>query len=531
MTPQPTKHRLRAILGCAVSSPEQAEDEKQSLETQERLLREKATAEGWEVVDVLVIPGFSRRYYNWPEFAADALRAGIDAPTRLMEHWRRGDFDVLAWRYGSRFAREQSIFGEVVARTIDGGGRVYTLQDGWIDRANYRMFIAMGGYTAATEIDKLVAGREEGMKRRAERGLRTGPSVIFSHLPMFDAKGKEIGKRVDESKRRLWDDVLTLLLEGVPWNRFEIELLERFGHAQPDGRPYFNRAFYDILHTPTFWGHTAWNYRAKGKPNRTKTGFWVFEEGRPVPEGVHIYYHTHEPVYTGEQADRAIAELKRRGTLIRGGAAPAYTSPFSGLLVCAECGYLLSYHRSTTSGYVSYRCMSRFYGRHYPQRAACTQRGGIAVAAIRAWLDAWMQPGLESGRADMLFQPQQTTDRPAQLAAEIDAATKYLRGLIKQRADVEGSAARLLADEIRSASSHLDRLEALLADERAAEQERAKISDAQQQALEYIRDMPDFWEQDTRVIHQYLAQLFGDWRMMYLDKQILGVEYRPPHRY
>jgi hypothetical protein len=112
---------LRAVLWCAVSDEKQAREEKIGLAEQERLLREKAEGEGWLIVDILIVPGFSRRFYNYPEFMAAALKDGIEAPKRLMEHWNAGDFDVLACRYGSRFAREQSIFGEVVARTIDMG--------------------------------------------------------------------------------------------------------------------------------------------------------------------------------------------------------------------------------------------------------------------------------------------------------------------------------------------------------------------------------------------------------------------------
>jgi hypothetical protein len=114
---------LCVVLWCAVSSAEQAADEKASLGEQERELRELAAREDWQIVDVLIVPGFSRRYYNFPEFAEAAAREGIEAGKRLLEHFDRRDFDVFACRDGSRFGREQSIFGEVVARVIDSGAR------------------------------------------------------------------------------------------------------------------------------------------------------------------------------------------------------------------------------------------------------------------------------------------------------------------------------------------------------------------------------------------------------------------------
>lgn len=525
-----SKRRLRAILGCAVSSPEQAQDEKQSLETQERLLREVAAREGWDVVDVLIIPGFSRRYYNFPEFMEASLREGHDAPSRLWQHWMRRDFDVLAWRYGNRFAREQSIFGEIVARTIDQGALMYTLQDGWIDKSNYRMFIAMGGYAAATEVDKLVAGRIEGMKRRAERGLRTGPSVVVSHLPVFDEKGKETGVRVDESKRQLWDDVATLLLEGVSWSTFEAELYNRFGHTRQDGRPYPTRAFYVLLHLPVFWGHTAWNYRPSGQTKITRQSFWPLEEGHEVPDGVTVYYNTHDPVYTGEQAEAVKAELKRRRDFMKGHASPRHTKPFTGLLVCEECGFLLSYYGYSKRNYEAYRCISHYFNPlHYPERAKCSQRGQLSLKVIQEWIEDWLRPALQTRRAETLFRVQSTQARIEQLQSEVQDADKHLRNLVNRWADAEGRAAAVLGEEVRRAEAHLEHLEQLLAAERAREHERAKVESQQQRALEQIAEMglAAFWKQDRRIIHQQLVNLFGEWRMVVADKEILGVEYKP----
>jgi geranylgeranyl pyrophosphate synthase len=111
----------------------------------------------------------------------------------------------------------------------------------------------------------------------------------------------------------------------------------------------------------------------------------------------------------------------------------------------------------------------------------------------------------------------------------VDAAAAHLRGLIHQRADAAGAAARLLAEEIQRASAHLERLETLLKEAQSQAYERARIESSQQRALERIADVgiAEFWQQESRAIHQTLADLFGDWRMVVLDKEILGAEYRP----
>ena len=98
---------LRAIIWCAVSTKGQAVEEKDSLPTQEADARAKCDAEGWEVVDVLKVPGHSRNYIDIHECARDMRKNGIDAFDKLIRHWEDRDFDVLVARDGDRFARTQ----------------------------------------------------------------------------------------------------------------------------------------------------------------------------------------------------------------------------------------------------------------------------------------------------------------------------------------------------------------------------------------------------------------------------------------
>lgn len=244
--------QLRAVLWCAVSDEKQARDEKISLVEQERLLRQKAEDEGWLIVDVLIVPGFSRRFYNYPEFIEAAAREGIDAPRRMMDHWQAQDFDVLTCRYGSRFAREQSIFGEVVARTIDGGARIYTIENGWVDKSNYRMFISMVGYSSAAEVDQLKQRFQDGMNKRAERGLPVSAQIVISHKVIRDDLGNALELVVNEDRRRMFDDLAEILLTGISWGEIPNLLFER-GHATKKGKPWSTAVLWRALHSPWFW--------------------------------------------------------------------------------------------------------------------------------------------------------------------------------------------------------------------------------------------------------------------------------------
>ncbi len=240
-------------------------------------------------------------------------------------------------RDGDRFARTQALHAYVVERTINIKARVYSLQDGWIDDTNYRMFIAMSGYKAAGDIDRLVKARDKSITARAERGLPITSRIPMSHEVVRDLKsGKAMCLQVNESKRRLWNDLAELVLEGVAWDRIEIELYERFGHANENGEPYYANCMYRLLMKPVFWGHTARHHNSATSKNGFRFGHWIWDESESLPDGATIFRNTHESVWTGELADRIKAEINRRSETVRGSSRLMRTHLFSGLGVCAE---------------------------------------------------------------------------------------------------------------------------------------------------------------------------------------------------
>ena len=140
------------------------------------------------------VPGHSRRYIDFHELASDAAQKGIDAFHQLTRHWEARDFDVMIVLDGNRFARTQALHAYITEQTIGIGARIYSLVDGWIDKQNYRMWIAMNGYKSAGEIDRFVAERDKAMTARAERGLPISSRIPISHKIIRDAK---TGKAID----------------------------------------------------------------------------------------------------------------------------------------------------------------------------------------------------------------------------------------------------------------------------------------------------------------------------------------------
>lgn len=514
----------RRVVGlCAVSTVPQAnKEEKVSLEEQERLIRERAAADGDVLVDMLIIPGFSRRYYNLYDLIEEAGRAGHDAPRRLLEHIRARDFDVLMCRYGNRMAREQSIFGEIVARVIDAGAEIFTLADGLIHAGNYRMYISMAGYAAATEVDRLVQGRKDAMQKRAARGLPVSSRVMSTHHLVRDEHGAAVELRVDPAKRRLLDDIATLLLEGVGFNSLGALLYERYGHLRPDGSPYGNALLYNWLHSPTFWGHTAQHHSGR-------YGTWVYDDRAVPPEGVSLYRNTHEPAYTGVLAEQIKTELRRRSELKAGQMNNAHANPFTGLVVCAGCGWRMTH--AIGKRWRGYVCASNTTRFKYTPRADCDSRPRIIhFDKLQTWVDGFLRELLDSAQPlQFRFDDQDYTTRAAQLETEITSCERRIAGLLIQRADTPPASQTILTNLIQAEDRRLLVLrEQRQSAARQAEQHSAERAAARAAWDAFTAVWPQFWTLPPDSVNRLLYGVFGDFKLFAHSGEI--VDFKPHRR-
>lgn len=512
----------RAVIWSAVSTKAQAEDERESLPTQEAEARAICDKNGWQVVDILIVPGHSRRYNNLYKCAEEMRAAGIDALDRLIAHWEQKDFDVLIVRDGNRFARKQGMHATIVEEVIDSGAVIYSIMDGMVDEKNFRFFIAMNGYKSAQEIDELVKKIDLGMEGRAKRGLPVSSTVIGSHTLIRDERsGRAVKLVVNEDKRRLWLDLATLLLEGKAWRALEQEMFAVYGHANPLGEPYQHHYYHKIIHTPTFWGHIARNYK------HAIRGMWSIEPGHPVPPGVSIYYDKVEPVYTGELAERVKAELVRRHTVIKGSASPMTTRRFTGLFICGGCGYGMTYNQS--KGWEAYQCMSKY--EKSPTRDTCTVTKRVPQKQAQATLHRLLKLALNSMSLEELYMQQTgeeaVTEQIALVEREMEQTEKTLRRLILQQASADESLSSLYAEEIQSSTAKRKTLQARQRD--LQQQHRRTDRQTALRGLEELKAMTleVFWQQENRVINQTLHRLMGNRRFVVVDGEITGTMPAP----
>ena len=521
-----TSKKIPAIIWASVSTAPQATEDKESLPTQEAEARAVAARHGWDVIDVLRVTGHSRRYIDIHECSRDMLAEGINAFDRLLWHWQHTKNFVLIVRDASRFARTQSLHATVVETTIDKGSRIYSLSDGVIDSDNYRMWIAMGGYASAGEIDRLVKGRKRAMKQRAAIGLPTTSQVLVSHMVIRDPKThKAVRLVVNPAHRRLWDDLAKLLLAGVGYAQLGRDLYVHFGHVNPrTGKPFHHLSLYETLMSPTFWGHSG-QFMSQVRGEGAQGGEWRFEEGPRIPDGVVMNYNTHEAVYTGDLAAQVKAELQRRSLKLHNRRVSKHVYPMAGIFVCDECWYTMGHAKKRYYDWM--RCVTPWRKRENVL-IECTQRGGIRIDRAQEAVIAFLTHLRDEGEA-RVFPEGQGDISTTTLEEDIATIPARLERLILDKVTAPPHATDVYDGLIAQASEQLGIVKERLTEARNIQARQS--NQTRHQAVEELQtiDLPTFWQRDARWINQFLHRILGDYQLAVRDHEVVGLKKRRPH--
>lgn len=523
----------RAVIWAAVSTKPQAdEDEKFSIPQQIENGKRFAESQGLAVVDVLVVPGHSRSYRSLDKLAEDARQQGIDAFDRLIAHLERCDFDAVIVRDANRFARKPSLLHFIAESIVeDCGASIYDMANGvWVNEQNVDMWATMQGWKTSAEVKWLREALKAGLNGRAERGLST-TRPPWSHVLVYDESGirpKVTGLAIDESKRRLFNDLYTLVVEErCPFKTVEVELFTRFGHATKAGKPYPETSMYQFLTRPLTWGATG--YRFSARFSRGVDRAWTYDPSVPPPDGVTLHWGALPAIYEGEQGERMRSELRRRA-LMSGNRRPTSTRMFSGLLVCDACGRTLSARTSRVldadgrrKAY-AYGCNALGPIRDTPK---CPQSSAPAsVGYLREYLDGFLRVLITTG--DLASLTPAVRDVAAELAtvqAELTTLEAALDGLIASQAAAHPATqgryqARIdaMGEQLAALQRRASALEGMSRrQDRALAGSRAGVA-----KIEAVFDR--FWELPEVEINQLLHLLMGESRFVVRDRQIVGVQ-------
>lgn len=511
---------LRAVGMVAVSHERQLQGV--SIDEQAKQIQERIDREGWDLNEMITLPGVSRTDPDIIEiFTSTSPKY---APYRRLRTLINNQaFDILVSYDNGRVGRSMSMFVYIAENCIANNIKVCILTSGTIDEDNDDFSIPMGSMAARAGVKRLKKMWQASMDRYAANGLPASKAPCMSHKVIHDPKPphKPMRLELDESKAQLWQHLYTLVVDDViTWSRVEVELYERYGIVnQNSGRRYATGTMYHIAYNPNFWGHTGRYYTRK-----TSGESWVFDDDVPPPPGVVLYRHTIDPVFTGEQAEKLKAELRRRQTVIRGRNRPLSKYAFSGLLMCDICRRSLSVSttrsRSSRKGAV-YVCADAGPAL---LSGVCGQ-GKIGDTAIREFLSEYLSRLITSGDLAMLYPNREQADERPALLREIEKLREQMNDdMESQRLSRVASVKTQYRRLVDEAGERIDILESRLMDlNRRNDDIDATIVYANLKEIDAM-GLPAFWQTSAAYQNQLLHGIFGRQRLIVRDGQVVGVD-------
>jgi hypothetical protein len=531
---------LPAISWAAVSTAEQAEDDKASIPTQLETNRINAAREGYYIVDEIIVAGQSR-YHDTIAECAVAMRAeGVDAFDRIQQHWRARDAKALFCRDADRFSRTLSMGAEFVAKTYRAGMMIYSEADGWRRSERQALdWIASAGLRAQSNVMFLVDARKKATPGLAKKGLYVTGKPPRTHKLIRDERGRRLGVVIDEHMRNVMYDAARLVMEGVEYPYIEDELLARYGHCQPDGKPYTRLTFYTLLMNPFTYGHiAAGRGKKRGIGRYPKRGMWIFEPGHETPDDVEMIYDVHAPLFDPETQRALIAEMVRR--FGRRQPRPRKEMWGTRLFVCKRCRSTMEFSNSpqkytrADGVRVVYQTKSYFKCgtvRHTrPDYPSCDNRKYLREADAKAAVTEWLELRLSQvGARPLDIEPSEQRADFERAEAEVQRLERLVNRLVLQRAEAPDGTDGVYAAQIEANGRALklaaERLNAL----RAAHIQAEHAAAAEKQAADGIRDMgiDKFWAMPAALINTHLRLLLGDVRFSVDGGKVVGMIAAP----
>ena len=384
---------------------------------------------------------------------------------------------------------------------------------------------------AAAPIDKLIRASAAAKDKLINDGLPTGSRIPLSHRVIRDPEsGKALRMELREEYNQLFEDLAELFLEGVAYNFLSRELYKRYGHTASNGKPYRPNMFYELIWTPTFWGHLARRYTSSSV-NGNKRGAWIFDETVEPPAGVTVARNVIPPVYAGDLADSVKAEMYRRMDM-GGKRKPRDTYRYSGLFICGECTSSMSTKSKPNYGRIGIKC-SRIHSR--TTQGTCSQNLMTPHRKIQAYVEKLLELLVTGANPDIFRRDENQNDdasRLKHLQSEQRTLEDKMNVLITELAGAPEAARPHYRKRIESLSIQLERVSEdvytlqykLEEDEYRSREEERTIDELKSLTLECFWNLPD------REINQWLRRLLGKRKFVIMNREIIGTSEIQPRR-
>lgn len=513
----------RAVIFIAVSSLEQMNDDKVSLDYQEAECRKLAAERGYTVVDVLSVDGFSRSESDVVDALDEFRSEGIFAYDKLREYWKRRNIDVVVVYHDSRLGRSAALYTYAFENLLTNNIVIDRVLGGLVTHKDRRILNALGIISATSDTDRLRDQYQPGMNKRLEQGKPIATRDTFTHRKVRNSTGKSTTYAVREENRLACEMVARWVVERHSYYQVAV-LTAAHGFRTDTGRYIWDSDLRTILLSPISWGNIARLYK-------NRHGIWAFDETAPLPENVVINRATHEPMWTGDLSLALKEELRRRELLATGRAWPDKVSAFSGLLVCGYCGQRMAFQKVPKASYIwqAYCCNSNYHYINRIQPVKCeAKRKSIRFEDVLEWFDKRLRLAIATTDLSAVLGKSPSANTTDELIAlhrqrEIkeSEANRYLESRNLTPGRLQGNLQTLIERAARELE-HLDN-EIQQLEHRATMQRRSDVSN--RRALVDVAGIgiDAFWKLPQAQINQYLFALLGDHRLAVYDGEITDV--------
>ncbi len=349
----------RVALYFRVSTDEQAKSG-YSIPDQRRTLRERATSEGWEVVEEIADDGYS---------GATLDRPGI---WRIYELAEAGEIDLVLATKRDRFFRNRLYRLEMDRDLKDQGVTLVSLTD-------------TGNLIGDSVMDSFAEYEHQVIRDRTASGkiqkARAG-KVVGGHTRAYgfdwtkDHDGKTVGYAVNEPEMNVVRRIFSLVASGdgirTVKGRLDDEKVQTPGRGKTWSRPFLKAMILDDLYKP----HTVEKLKTLGVSDDVASRL---DAGGTY--GVYRYQGIPVPIPNAGIPYEVVMEARRRVESHDRPPERNTSRPWElrSILYCEECGRRMQTHSSDAKrGYTYYRCQTLESGRHDP----CEMRVKVRADSI-----------------------------------------------------------------------------------------------------------------------------------------------------